>query len=245
MQFRKANRRPTDTGAAERILKQSVETLRENRSGESTPLSFLKTRVEAKAAQQESRKDSAMSRAMDIFSSRPKTSLTVIAAIAAFLFVTLIPFSYSKTVGYTVSFTEPDGQVSADPNQLVAAMSALGFDNVTANFNSNGTETVWDIKGLPDEYAARAAAAAFHTLSGTELEPTIAPVVKKVSGSLYAQVREQLFEVSISIDEASSVEEIEAQIQAQLIAQGFQPGKVQVIMNPGDSTVSIQLEIEQ
>lgn len=245
MQFRKANRQPTDSDAAERILTQSIDTLRKNRSGKSTPLSFLKTRVEAKAAQQESRKDSAMSRAMNIMTSRPKMSLTVMAAIAAFLFVTLVPFSYTTTAGYTVSFTGPDEQVSADPNQIVAAMSALGYDNVTANFNSNGVETVWDLKGLPDQSAALTAASAFRTLTGTTLEPTITPVLKKVSGSLYAQARDQLQEITISIDEASSTEEMEAQIQAQLVAMGFEPANVNVTTNQVDSMIYIDVEIGQ
>jgi hypothetical protein len=184
-----------------------------------------------------------MSRAMNIFTSRPKTSLTFAAAVVAFLFVTLVPFSYTTTVGYAVSFTEPDAGISADPNQLVAAMSALGYDNVTANFNSNGVETVWNLKGLPDERAAQAAVAAFHTLTGTDWEPTITPVTKEVSGSLYAQVREQLQEITISIDEASSPAEMEAQIQAQLVAMGFEPANVRVHTEQVDSTVYIELEI--
>lgn len=188
-----------------------------------------------------------MSRAMNILTSRPKTSLTVVAAVVAFLFVTLVPFSYTTTVGYSVSFTGPNEQVAADPNQLVAAMSALGYDNVTANFNSDGVETVWELKGLADERAALAAVATFHTLTGTDLEPTIAPVTKKVSGSLYAQVREQLQQITISIDEASSQAEIEAeieaQIQAQLEAMGFEPTNVDVITTQIDSTIYIDIEI--
>ena len=245
MLFRKANSRQTDTGDAERILTQSYETLRQHQPGEPTPLSFMRTRLQAKAAQPVSRKDSAMSKAAQIFKSRPKLSVTAIAAVAVFLYVTLEPFSYTTTVGYTVSFTDTEQQISIDPNQFVAAMSALGYDNVTANYNSNGVQTVWDLKGLPDRQGALAAATAFRTLTQSDLEPTITPVTREVSGTLYAQVKEQLQELKISIDEASSPEEIEAQIRAQLIAAGFEPGNVHVTTNEEDGTVTIDLEISQ
>ncbi len=245
MLFRKARIRQNDPTRAGRILAQSFDTLRSDSPRATTPLSFVKTRLEAKAAQQESRKDSAMSKAMNVLSTRPKMSLAVMAAVVAFLFVTLVPFSYTTVIGYTVSFTGPDGQVSADPNQLVAAMSVLGYENVTANFNSDGVETVWNLKGLPDKQAAFAAAAAFRTLTGADIEPTITPVLKEVSGTLYAQVRDHLVEISLSLDEAASAEEIEAQIRAQLIAQGFEPGYIRVTTNQVDSMIYIDLDIGQ
>jgi len=244
MLFRKAKRRQTEKNA-ERILAQSFDTLRSHQPGETTPMSFLATRLEAKAAQQAVRKDSVMSKATTVFTTRPKTMVTAAVAVFAFLFVTLVPFSYMVTVGYAVSFSEPSPEAIGDPNQLVAAMSALGYDNVTANYNSNDAGTVWQLKGLPDHQAVATATAAYHTLTGSETEPTITPVEKKVSGSLYAQVMEHLEEISISIDEAASIEEIEAQIQAQLIAKGFEPANVHVITNEEDGTITIDLEISE
>jgi hypothetical protein len=219
--------------------------MRQHQPGDTTPLSLLRTGLNAKAAQQASWKDSVMSRATHIVTARPKTGLTVIAAVAVLLFMTLVPFPYTKTVGYTVSFTDIDSRISIDPNQIVAALSALGYDNVTANFNSNGVHTVWDLKGLPDRQAAVTAAAAFRTLTQTEIEPVITPVTKRVSGTLYAQARDHLQQITISIDEAGSPAEIEAQIQAQLIAMGFEPVDVRVITNEEDSTIFIDLEVGQ
>ncbi|UCG61486.1 MAG: hypothetical protein JSV52_14400 [Candidatus Zixiibacteriota bacterium] len=243
MLFRKASRRRIDPAKSERILRQSFDTLRGSAPRAATPLSFIKTRLGAKAAQKTSRKESIMSRAMQILASRPKTGFTFAVFVAVLLFVTLVPFSYTKTVGYTVSFTGPDQEMAGDPNEIVAAIAALGYDNVTANFNSDGIETVWDIKGLPDYQAAVTAAAAFRTLTGADIEPTITPVLREVSGTLYAQVRDHLIEISVSVDEAASAEEIEAQIRAQLIAQGFEPANINVITNQVDSTVYIDLEI--
>lgn len=244
MLSRKAKRRQTEKDA-EHILAQSFDTLRSHQPGDITPMSFLKTRLEAKAAQQAVRKDSVMSKATTVFTTRPKTLVTAAVAVLAFLFVTLVPFSYMVTVGYAVSFNEPSPEAIGDPNQLVAAMSALGYDNVTANYNSNdaGTGMICTISGLPDRQAANTAVAAYRTLTGNEVEPTITPVLKQVSGSLYAQVKDQLQQITISIDEAASAEEIEAQIQAQLIAQGFEPANVHVITSEEDGTVTIDLEI--
>ncbi|UCE24195.1 MAG: hypothetical protein JSU74_13025 [Candidatus Zixiibacteriota bacterium] len=245
MLFRKTSRRRTDPNDAERILVRSLDALRQHQPGDTTPLPLVRARVNAKAAQQASWKDSHMSRATYLLTAHPKTGLTVITAVAILLLMTLVPLPYTKTVGYNVSFTDIGNEISVDPNQIVAALSTLGYDHVTANFNSDGVRTVWDLKGLPDQQAAMTAAAAFRALTEAEIEPVITPVKRRVSGTLYAQVREHLQQITISVDEAASPAEIEAQIRAQLIAAGFEPANVRVITNTEDSTIFIDLEVGQ
>lgn len=244
MLFRKAKKRPTDPDRAERILNGSFETVRQAQTDNTTPLSFLKTRLQAQAAQQVSRKDSAMSRAAQILKARPRIGLTAIIVVAIILGVTLVPFSYTRTVGYTVAFTDTENQIKADPNELANAMASLGLTDVWANYNSDGLQTVWTLSNLPDETAANTAAITFKHLTGTNLEPTIEPVRKEVSGTLYAQVVEELQTLTIFAG-GGSPEEIEAQIRAQLVAAGFEPGNIHVITNEEDGTVTIDLEVSQ
>jgi hypothetical protein len=245
MLFRKAKKSPTDPRRAERILNGSLETIRQDQPDDATPLSFLKTRLQAQAAQQTSRKDSAMSRAANILKARPKSGLAALIVVAVFLGVTLVPFSYTSTVGYTVEFADTNQPIKADPNELAAAMASLGLNDVWANYNSDGANTVWTLSNLPDESAANTAAVAFRTLTGTAAEPVITPVRKQVSGTLYAQVKEQLETMTFSVTDASSPEEMEAQIRGQLIAAGYECANVHVITNEQDGTVTIDLEIGQ
>ncbi|MEW6413608.1 MAG: hypothetical protein AB1483_14220 [Candidatus Zixiibacteriota bacterium] len=245
MLFRKANNRRTDPERAERILNQSLETLRDQQADNTTPLSFLKTRLEAQAAQQASRKDTAMSLATRLFANHRVSGITAIIALAIILGGTMIPFSYMKTVGYTVAFSLPSDQAISDPNQLASAMSTLGLNDVWVNYNIDGESTVWTLSNLPDQKAATTAAAAFRTMTGTDAEPDITPVLKEVSGSLYAQVVEELREITITTEVGGTPEEIEEQIRDQLIDAGFEPGAIHVITNEVDGTVIIDLEVTQ
>ena len=172
-------------------------------------LASARKRVESRLANQTLR-EKLMNNIKDAYNARPKLAIGFALTLTAVLFVTLVPFSYTTTVGYTVSFTDTSNQISIDPNKLVDALAALGYDNTVANYNSNGVETVWDLKNLPDREGAMAAAAAFRTLTQSDLEPSIVPITKEVSGTLYAQVRDQLQEMTVFVDGASSPEEIEA-----------------------------------
>jgi hypothetical protein len=83
---------------------------------------------------------------------------------------------------------------------------------------------------LPHRRAAREVAAAFAALSGYSNRPEIKPIIERVSGSLYAQVRDRL---KIKVEAAGKSDaEIKAEIEAKLAAAGYTGAQVSVTTSP-------------
>jgi hypothetical protein len=227
---------------ADRTLKRAFATLRSEDPG-STPLAFVKSRVEARAAQQQGEEHSPMKTLARTLGGYPRTVVTVAAAVVAFLFVTLVPFPYSTITGYEVSFSNLDPQTVAMANDVTAAVQALGYDNVSINFSQNGESFNYGLTNLPSYQAAREAAAAFRMVTGSAIEADIEPVVTEVSGSLYAQVREKLMTIEVSTEGDGTDAEVEAEIRDKLAAQGFTPRNVSVTTDEdGNRTITIEVE---
>lgn len=203
-----------------------------------TPLATVRERL-ARPEQEHYQKESRfMSTLREQFSRRPRFSTGLVIAVAAILFVTLVPFSYDRTVGYEVAF---DGvTANGDYTQtLPAALKALGYDNASVNVTQDAGKATYTIANLPTRAAAKEAAAVFAVLTGSKAEPQINAVTETVSGSLYAQVRDGV--IRIEIDSAGkSDSEIASEIEAKLADYGFNDTQVQVNTKPdGERQMSI------
>lgn len=227
---------------ADRILKRAFATLRAD-DQEAAPLPFMKTRVQARAAQQQGEEHSPMKALARTVGGHPRTVVTVAAAVVAFLFVTLVPFPYSVISGYEVSFSNLEPQTVAMANDVTAAVKALGYENVSINFSQNGESFEYGLTNLPSYQAAREAAAAFKMVTGSMVEADIVPVITEVSGSLYAQVREKLMTIEVNTEGDGTDAEVEAEIRDKLAAQGFTPRNVSVTTDEdGNRTITIEVE---
>lgn len=171
-----------------------------------------------------------MSSFRNLFGRRPRLSLGLGAALAVILFVTLVPFSYQRTVGYEVSYDD----VTAMPSQtkgVIDALKSIGYERVSISEMVAGGRGDYTITGLPTREAAREAAAVFAQLTGVDAEPSIESVVETVSGSLYAQVRDGLIRIEVDATGKSDAE-LESEITAKLAANGFTNTQVQVTTAP-------------
>jgi len=121
---------------------------------------------------------------------------------------------------------------------------------VTGGDFAAGDSTIlgeFKISGLPDKDAARNAGVLFVTLTGTDAKPEVKLVLRDVTGSLYAQIKDKLIDnarVQISLNtEGLTDEEISADILEQLAMQGFQVAEVTTTTTPdGERAVQIKLE---
>ncbi len=168
-----------------------------------------------------------MSRITSQFNRRPRLLAGFGLALVAFLFVTLFPFSYTRTIGYTVAFNNI-GEVSNQASEgLVKVLSSMGYNDI--NIMMTGAE--FKIIGLPTREAAREAGLAFQKLAGVDVEPVINMVTEKASGSLYAQAVDK--QRTIEIDAAGkSDSEIQAELTQKLSEAGYQ-ANVSVTTEPG------------
>jgi len=242
MRYPEANDPTNDASQSERILSASLKAARTEPTGEPTPLAFLKARIEALAAEQEAKETSIMTTVFRTVRTHPKTSVSLAVAICAFLFVTLVPFSYSVVTGYSVTYSGLSPETVTMANNVTRAVRALGYSEVSLNFNQMGETFTYGLTGLPDRTAASEVAVLFRTITGSGAEPAIEPIVANTSGSLLAQVQEHFRQATITVDAGLSEADIEAEIRDQLAAQGFELDGVTVTRDGDQTTIQIEMQ---
>lgn len=216
-------------------LGRAIESARGAESLPVTPMAMLRAKVARREQESCEKENIFMSILKQQFSRRPRFSTGLVIAVVAILFVTLVPFSYERTVSYEVSFEGVPG--GSDYSQSVSeALAALGFDNASVSSSGHGN---YVISNLPSRVEAKEAAAVFAGVTGTAIEPQINAVTETVSGSLYAQVRDGIIRIEVDA-EGKSDAEIESEIMAQLAEHGFNDTQVQVTTKPdGERQMSI------
>lgn len=226
--------------AADEILKQSLGSVSVD-IPDPTSLVFIRTRVESRAAQVNTTKEShIMSYFRTRISAHPGLSVSLILALCLFAFVTLVPFSYTRTIGYSVSCSNVPSGTQASLGRVVKALAALGLNNSSVSMNSQNATV--DLTRFTTEREAKEAAAAFASVTGYTGRPTISPVRETVSGSLYAQVREQFFDVHVDAGGKTDAE-IAAEIASKLQAAGLAGAEVSVTTGAG-GTRQIEVSAE-
>ncbi|MEW6052109.1 MAG: hypothetical protein AB1644_13735 [Candidatus Zixiibacteriota bacterium] len=171
---------------------------------------------------------------------RMTTSLALLVALVAF--VTIVPFPYEQTVGYSVSLKAESSSL-VSPAKISEAVELLGYSGSSVSYTGNSAGINYMISGLPTMQAAREVAGALRFVTGTTATPVIEAVRKTVSGSLYAQVRDRM--TTVEVDGAGKTDaEIESEIAARLVGAGFTASQVSITTNP-DGSKQIQIEMQR
>lgn len=236
MRYRKTR---TDSDRAERILDQTFSALRSTTDSPPSPLAHLRTRLDARLA--DSRKETLMARVLQTLGAHPKLGVGLAAGLALMLFSTLIPLPYSSVIGYSLQVTAP-ADTPLEPQQFANALHAAGIANPSVNTNYSDNAAEFTVVGLTTEDEAQTALKACQALLGTDPDHKIIPIVKRTSGTLYAQALEKLFRVEVIID-GKTDEQIAADIAAQVAAQGGQVKEVR-FERSDDGQVKIDIEID-
>ena len=200
------------------------------------------------------------------FSSQPAGYL--LGKIGLLVVFTVVPFSYEKPVGYEVVIpVDNEAMAAVSLTELTRALNLLGYDDASVNYNvdnkkkgkifiaTEGDVAVGEnnlhgelvISGLPDEDAARRAGVLFVTLSETDSKPEVRILMRDVTGSLYAAIKDKLIDnskVQISVyTEGKTDEEVSQDILRKLADRGFQVADVRTTTTPdGEKAVEIRLE---
>jgi hypothetical protein len=219
------------------LITESLGSLR-GQSPAPTPFSEMRHRLETHPAATNEKESLRMAELTHKMGARKKLGFGLGLAVAALLFFTLAPFSYDRVVGYDVEIggIEPGQTVNINP--IVKGLAGLGYDQVSVSTNYSSTETTVSITNLPHKKAAQEASAVFATMTGLTGEVEFEPRVEAVSGSLYAQVKENLFQVEITAT-GDTPEEIKASVESQLESMGIIGGEA-VVTEDGDQ---MQIEI--
>lgn len=177
-------------------------------------LSAVRSRVDAKLAKQTTW-ERIMSRVKDQSNTQPAVITGLGLALAAFLLITLIPFSYTTTTGFNATITGVGPEFQGSTKLLAVALSAIGYEGVS--ISSDASFSQYTIHNLPSRSEAEDVAAAFLTVAGLGAEferdlggppggndvpvfqsggrpvrVEVSPVVEVVSAPLYAQIVEKI-----------------------------------------------------
>lgn len=230
---------------AEEILQQSFLRLRRESEESPSDLGALRTSIEQLPATTARKDISLMARLSQTLTGRPRLSLGLGLAVALLAFLTLVPFSYNVTVGYTVGSTELDATLPFNMDAYAGAMESMGYNDVSINRNVNGDKATFQVTGLKTEIAAENAAMVLNTMTNMAAKPAIHPITRAVSGSLYAQAMDRYFTVEFDTDGLTEAEIVES-IKASLAAQGATNSEVNVITTEDGSTqIEISIDSEE
>lgn len=212
--------------AVKRLDNILAET-RKQPSPTATRFSEMRERIENRI-ETERKGISLMSQVKHQIGNHPKLSLSLLAAICAFVLMILVPFSYDQTVGYTVAFEGIDPAYDTTEELLSRVLTSLGLERASVEIIRNVSYVDCKIGNLPSKKSAREAAAAFSSVSGYDGPAVITPVILRTSASLFAQVRDKLTN-KIEVDGKGKTDaEIKVEIENKLKAQGFENPRVSV-----------------
>ncbi len=180
---------------AERTLQSALTSARDSHSFAS--LAAMRGRVEAVDRETDhtgsSFLEKIMSQISNTYRRRPALAASLSLGLAAFLFVLLVPFSYTQVVGYEVTVAGHAPQQTISKELLTATIAALGYENVTVEETATADGCLGYIMApIPSESEARDIAAALAEIRELDCRSEVTPVFEQVSGSLCAQAAEKL-----------------------------------------------------
>lgn len=187
MRLHRENPRATE---AERILDDALAAARRETPHPASAFAVLRSRTEAHA--NTAGEHTVMATITHSITRHRSLSYGVVFAALVFAFVTLVPFEYQRTIGYTVTYAGIEGGEEWTPDQFATLLEAIGCDNVDVQITPDGATRRCVIAGLPSRHAVREANGLMASAVGFDGQPTVTPEHETVSGSLFAQVKDEL-----------------------------------------------------
>lgn len=164
------------------------------------PLSFIKSRVEARASITSSGKikeNPLMAAFTKSFRKRPRVSVSIVTAVVVLAFLTLIPFKLDRTVGYEVAVAGVDKALALDGDRVTALLNQLGLEGAAVDVTDCAATCNVIIRELKSQKDADLVAAAFKSGGGTNVNLEIICDIRKIigeeSGSLLNHANNMVF----------------------------------------------------
>lgn len=123
-----------------------------------TPLAFLKTKLESQKTRQ--KESNYMSQLIRNMPAHKRLGVSLTAVFVILLALSVIPFSFNKTVGYEVAFAGVNKDLAMDQEKINIFLEKLGIENAEVEV-SDCTETckltITDLKSPADAQIIKAA----------------------------------------------------------------------------------------
>ena len=209
-----------------------------NKGGNDKPTSFESVKLAVMKRYENNIKErSVMDQIKDQINQRPKLAAGFILALIAFLFITLVPFSYTRIAGYEVIQSGVADASNLENGNFEKAMAAIGYGDAQVEFN--GKDII--VSNLPTRASAREVAVLMDSIIGSAREQIINTITQRISGSILAQVLEKQRTIEIDI-KGKTTEEIREQIRQKLIAEGFMNPEIDVRAD-SDGVIDVYVKV--
>lgn len=228
--------------AAAGLMEAVMSDMRRENPESPTPLAQIRARVESSSAASSRKEYSRMAEITHTLAAKKRLGFGLGLAVAALLFFTLVPFSYDRVVGYDVTIGGLPADQQIQVSQVLAGFEAIGIDNASVSVNYADDAASVFMMNFSDRATAQKATAAFNTLTGMSGSVDIKERKETVSGSLFAQAAEKLTRIEVSTS-GGTPEEVQAEIEAQLAAQGFEGASAIVTIDEDEGTATIQITL--
>lgn len=175
---------------AEQSLGRDLAAFAAEQDHDDMPLSVLRARVEArlqKLAHPKFKEVSFMSAALRQIKRRPTLSFSMAVLVVALFVATLVPFSFTRTIGYEVAIAGVDRELAVDTVKVNTLLTALGVKNADVTLGDCDTTCVLKISSLKSEDDVDLVTTAFAELGDFDCEGVVVKC-DTISGTLLNKV---------------------------------------------------------
>jgi hypothetical protein len=167
---------------------QIVDDLMDSSKVVEAPVSFddIRQEVISRAASQ-TKLEKIMRNIKDQYKTRPKLITGLGFAVAALLFVTLVPLSFDQTIGYNVALSCVDSENAIQEEVLETTLAVTGYDEVDIEVVELADTVNLYINNVPNLALALNLAETFSQVVQAKVEPEIEPIKDKKLATLYSQ----------------------------------------------------------
>jgi hypothetical protein len=223
---------------AARMLDIILTSARGTKGFPETSFSDIRAALLSRSAAEDDTEISFMSKIKNELVSHPKVSLGMIIALTALAFITLVPVSYNKTIGYSLAISNVRADERLQPETLNQVIETLGYDKTAFEIIPSPVDDNYIISNKPNEKAMIEVALALETLTGEEYAYQVTPIVQPVTSSIISQIKDKILTIRVKIKDKTD-DEIARQIKEKLKAVGYDNLKVFVQSDPDVITIRI------
>lgn len=179
---------------AERALGRDLAAVAAEKGVDDMPLSTIRSRVEAQlreTAHPKFKEVSLMSAALRQIKRRPALSFSMATLVVVLFVATLVPFSFTRTVGYEVAIAGVNRDLAVDTAKVSTLLNALGVKDAAVTLGDCDTTCVLKISSLQSEDDVNLVTTAFAELGDFDCEG-VQVRCDTLSGTLLNKVRQMV-----------------------------------------------------
>jgi hypothetical protein len=176
---------------AERALGRDLAAVTADKGVDDMPLSTIRSRVEAQlreSAHSKFKEVFLMSAALRQIRRRPALSFSMATLVVVLFVATLVPFSFTRTVGYEVAIAGVNRDLAVDTAKVSTLLTALGVKDAAVTLGDCDTTCVLKISSLQSEDDVDLVTTAFAELGDFDCEG-MQVKCDTISGTLLNKVR--------------------------------------------------------